>query len=100
MCAESKGLNMSSVITPTNPFITDNLYDAAKLMIRLTHPGSKPRKANLAPTPSNAQTARVNTKQTQLIVHSGSTGLTRNGTLKNTLNFKKIKKINLFICGW
>jgi len=99
MCAESKGLNMSSVIASTNPFIIDNLHDAAKLTIRLTHPDSKPRKENLASTPSNAQTARVNTKQTQLIVCSGSTGLTRNGTLKNTLNFKKIEN-NQFVHLW
>ena len=90
---------MSSVMAPTNPFITNNLHGAAKLTIRLTHPDSKPRKVNLATTSSNAQTARVNTKQTQLIVCSKSTDLTRNGTLKNMLNFKKIKN-NQFIHLW
>ena len=99
MCAESKSLNMSSVIAPTNLFITINLHGAVKLTIRLTHLGSKPRKENLAPTPSNALTARANTKWTQLIVCSRSTDLTRNGTLKNMLNFKKIKN-NQFIHLW
>jgi len=86
-------------MAPTNLFITNNLRGAAKLTIRLTHLGSKPRKVNLAPTPSNAQTARVNTKWTQLIVCSESIDLTRNSTLKNMLNFKKIKN-NQFIHLW
>jgi len=83
-------------MAPTKLFTTDNLCGATKLTIRLTHLGSKPRRANLAPTSSNAQTARVNTKQTQLIAYSRSINLTRNSTLKNILNFEKIEN-NQFV---
>ena len=96
ICVEFKGLNTSSVMALIKSSITTNLCGVAKLMIRLTLLDSKPRRVSLAPTHSNVQTARVNIKQTQLIVLSGSTGLTRNNILRNTLNFEKIES-NQFI---
>ena len=63
--------------------IIANSYSAAKLIKRLTLLGLKPSRKSLVTILSNVQTARVNIKQTLLIVSSKNTGLIKNSTLKN-----------------
>ena len=63
--------------------IIANSYSTAKLIKRLTLLGLKPSRKSLVTILSNVQTARVNIKQTLLIVSSKNTGLIKNSTLKN-----------------
>jgi len=57
----------------------ENLDGVAKPMLKLTHLGWKPRRANLALTHSNAPTAKGITKPTPTFVHFGDTTLIGNG---------------------
>jgi len=60
------------------------LHGVVKLMTKLIHLGSKPRRVNPALICSNVLTARVLILLTPMIVSSGNTTLIRSGTPKNT----------------
>ena len=99
VCIEFREQNVSNVMALTKLSITANSCSVAKLMKRLILLGSKPSRESLVPTPSNVQTARVNIKQTPLIVHSGNIGSIKNSILKNMQKFKKIEN-NQFVQLW
>jgi len=58
----------------------ENLDGVAKPMLKSIHLGWKQRRANLAPTRSNAPTAKGITKLTPTFVHFGDTASIGNGT--------------------
>ena len=83
--AESKVPSMSSAMVHTNPRTTVNSGNAAKQTRRQTHLVSRQRKANHAPTYSNALIVGANTKPTPTSAHSGGINSIENGTKRNTL---------------
>jgi len=68
-----------------------NLGGAAKPMRRQTHLASRQRKANHAPTHSNALIVGAITKPTPTSAHSGGIDSTENGTKRNMLRFMTIR---------
>jgi len=65
------------------------LLGTAKLTSRLTSLVLKPNRVNIVPIPSNASTARVTTRQTLILVHSGTIVSTKNGMPRNTRNSER-----------
>ena len=72
-CAEYRALNASSVMVLTSQRTTENSDGAAKQTTRSTLQDWKQRKENPAPTHSNAWTAMVIIKLTQMHAPSGDT---------------------------
>jgi len=68
----------------TNLNTTNILHGIAKVIASLIPLDWKPNRVNLAPTPSNASTVEVTTKQTLTFIFSGSIGSIVNGIQKNT----------------
>ena len=82
--AEFKDQNMPNIMVLTYLNTTDILYSTAKVIASLIPLDWKPSRMNLAPTPSNASTVKVTTKQTLTFVFSKSIGLIANSIQKNT----------------
>jgi len=85
--AESKAPYASNVMARISLSITVNSDGAAKPMPRQTPLDWKPRKVNPACIHSSAQTAEVNTRQTQTDVRFGGTDSTESGIRRNTSRF-------------
>jgi len=73
----------------TYPLITATLPGTAKLIIRLTLPGLRPKRVNLALISSNVSIAKAIIKPIQTNAHSEDTSLTKNDTPRNTPNSGK-----------
>ena len=67
----------------------ESLDGVVKPTTKLTHLGSKPRRANRAHIHSSAPIAKEITKLTPTLVHSGGTNLIGNGISRNTLRSMK-----------
>ena len=75
---------MPNITVPTNLNTTNILCSIAKVITSLISLDWKPSRMNIAPTPSNASTVKVTTKQTLTFVFSESIGLIMNNIQKNT----------------
>ena len=82
--AEFKDQNMPNIMVLTYLNTTDILCSIAKVIASLIPLDWKPSRMNLAPTPSNASTVKMTTKQTLTFVFSKSIGLIANSIQKNT----------------
>jgi len=82
-------LNASNVTDLIKPNITESSVGVVRRILKLILLDLKQRRANLAPTPSNVQTAKENTKPILTTVRSGSIASTGNGTLRSMPRYVK-----------
>jgi len=85
----SKVQSVSSTIDPTNRRTIMNSAGIARLMKRLIHYASKPKKANHVHTPSSVPIVEANIRQTPQHVRSGRTVSIESGTRRSTLRSMK-----------
>ena len=81
--------NVSNATGRTKQNITENSVGVVRRMLKLILLDLKQKRANPALTHSSVQTAKENTKPTQMTVCSGSIASTGNGTLRSMLRYVK-----------
>ena len=87
--AISKEPNVLNAMALTSWSTIESLDGVVKPTTKLTHLGSKPRRANRAHIHSSAPIAKEITKLTPTLVHSGGTDSIGNGTSRNMLRSVK-----------
>ena len=97
--AEYKEQSVSNAMAPTSPNTTENLVDAAKLILKLTHLDWKLKRASYAPIHSNVPTAKETTKPTPTPACFGDITSIENGMWKSTLRSVRTGH-NQFILKW